>query len=159
MFNYTNCYQIKKLKKFFNELQRNSLATSFTNNQFRSLITIPEVRVWKSKKQKNSLIARVWIAEELFYYNYPFLLPDFFRKKNTKDEFQVQFEILKVFCSVSIKKEFFVKEFLDSYSSVLSNQRRTKIKKLFIQFVGSLKDHDLIETNLKNFIISYFIYI
>lgn len=37
------------------------------------------------------------IAEELFYYNYPFLLPDFFRKKNTKDEFEVQFEILKVF--------------------------------------------------------------
>ena len=91
------------------------------------------------------MIARVWIAEELFYYNYPFLLPDFFRKKNTKDEFQV----LKVFSSVSIKKEFFVKEFLDSYSSVLSNQRRTKIKKLFIQLVGRLKEHDLIESNYK----------
>lgn len=145
----TNYYQIKKLKNFFNELQRNSLVTSFTDNQFRSLVTIPEVRVWKSKKQKNSLIARVWIAEELFYYNYPFLLPDFFRKKNTKDEFEVQFEILKVFCSVSIKKEFFVKEFLDSYSSILSNQRRTKIKKLFIQLVASLKEHDLIESNYK----------
>ena len=149
MVKSTNYYQIKKLKKFFNELQRNSLVTSFTDNQFRSLVTIPEVRVWKSKKQNNSLIARVWIAEELFHYNYPFLLRDFFRKKYTKDEFQVQFEILKVFCSVSIKKEFFVKEFLDSYSSVLSNQRRTKIKKLFIQFVGSLKEHDLIESNYK----------
>ena len=95
------------------------------------------------------MIARVWIAEELFYYNYPFLLPDFFRNKNTKDEFQVQFQILKVFCSVSIQKEVFVKEFLNSYSSVLSNQRRTKIKKLFIQLVARLKDHDLIESNYK----------
>ena len=95
------------------------------------------------------MIARVWIAEELFYYNYLFILPDFFRNKNTKDEFQVQFQILKVFCSVSIQKKVFVKEFLDSYSSVLSNQRRTKIKKLFIQLVGRLKEHDLIESNYK----------
>jgi hypothetical protein len=70
-------------------------------------------------------------------------------KKLTTDEFQVQFEIIKVFTSVSIKKEFFVKEFLDSYSSILSNQRRTKIKKLFIQLVGVLKEHDLIESNYK----------
>jgi len=145
----TNYYQLKKVKEFFNELQRNSLVTSFTDNQFRSLVTIPEVRVSKSKKQKNSLIVRVWIAEELFHYNYPFLLPDFFRNKNTKDEFQVQFEILKVFSSVSIQKEVFIKEFLDSYPSVLSNQRRTKIKKLFIQLVGRLKENDLIESNSK----------
>jgi hypothetical protein len=149
MVKSTNYYQLKKVKEFFNQLQRNSLVTSFTDNQFRSLVTIPEVRVSKSKKQKNSLIARVWIAEELFYYNYPFLLPDFFRNKNTKDEFQVQFEILKVFSSVSIQKEVFIKEFLDSYPSVLSNQRRTKIKKLFIQLVGRLKENDLIESNYK----------
>lgn len=85
----------------------------------------------------------------LFYYNYTFLLPDFFRKKNTKDEFQVQSEILKVFYSVSIKKEFFVKEFLDSYFSILSNQRKTKIKKLFVQLVASLKEPDLIESYYK----------
>jgi hypothetical protein len=149
MVKSTNYYQMKKVKHFFNELQRNSLVTSFTDSQFRSLVTIPEVRVSKSKKQNNSLIARVWIAEELFYYNYPFILPDFFRNKNTKDEFQVQFEILKVFSSVSIQKEVFVQEFLDSYSSVLSNQRRTKIKKLFIQLVGHLKENDLIESNYK----------
>jgi hypothetical protein len=151
MVKSTNYYQLKKVKHFFNELQRNSLVTSFTDSQFRSLVTIPEVRVSKSKKQNNSLIARVWIAEELFYYNYPFILPDFFRNKNTKDEFQVQFEIRKVFSSVSIQKEVFVKEFLDSYSSVLSNQRRTKIKKLFIQLVGRLKQNDLIESNYRVF--------
>ena len=145
----TNYYQLKKVKNFFYELQKNSLVTSFIDNQFRSLVTIPEVRVWKSKKQNNSLIANVWIAEELFYYSYPFLLPDFFRNKSTKDEFQVQFQILKVFCSVSIQKEFFVKEFLDLYPSVLSNQRRTKIKKLFIQLAARLKEHDLIESNYK----------
>lgn len=149
MVKSTNYYQLKKVKNFLNERQRNSLVTSFNDSQFRSLVTISEVRVWKSKKQKNSLIARVWIAEELFYSNYPFLLPDFFRNKNTKDEFQVQFEILKVFSSLSIQKEVFIKEFFDSYPSVLSNQRITKIKKLFIQLVGRLKENDLIESNYK----------
>ena len=152
MVKSTNYYQMKKVKHFFNELQRNSLVTSFTDSQFRSLVTIPEVRVSKSKKQNNSLIARVWIAEELFYYNYPFILPDFFRNKNTKDEFQVQFEILKVFSSVSIQKEVFVQEFLDSYPSVLSNQRRTKIKKLFIQLLVTLLIHYLYSNKIRRII-------
>jgi len=77
------------------------------------------------------LIARVWIAEELFYSNYPFLLPDFFRKKNTKDEFQV----LKVFCSVSIQK-FWVGRvwlaeelFYSKYPFLLPDFFKTKLTK------------------------------
>jgi len=80
----TNYYQVKKLLNFFEELQTNSLVTSFTDNEFRSLVTIPEVRLRKSKKH-NCWIARVWVAEEFFYYRYPFLLPDFFQQKTTKD--------------------------------------------------------------------------
>jgi hypothetical protein len=72
------------------------------------------------------------------------LLPDFFLNKNTKDKFQIELEILKVFYSASIKKEF-----LGSYSSVLSNQRRTKIKKLFIQLIGNLKEHNLTKSVYK----------
>ena len=110
--------------------------------------SIPEVRLWKSKKH-NCWIARVWLADELFDYKYPFLLPDFLKQKNTKYDFEVRFEIMKVFSSVNIEKEFFIHEFFDSYPSVLSNQQRTKMKRSFIELVGVLKQHNLIDSNYK----------
>jgi hypothetical protein len=140
----TNYYQLKKLIDFFDELQKNSLIQSFTDSEYRSLVTIPEVTLKKSKQ--NSWIVKVWIAQELFYYAHPFLLPIFFKQKATKDQFEVQFKIIQVFSSVNIEKKFFIREFLDSYSAVLSNPRRKKIKQLF---VGILKEHDLIESNYK----------
>lgn len=119
----------------------------FTDSEYRSLVTIPEVKFEKSKQ--NSWIVKVWMAEELFYYAHPFLLPSFSKQRITKDQFEVQFKVIQVFSSINLEKKFFIKEFLDSYSAVLSNQRITKIKKLFLQFVGFLKEHDLIESNYK----------
>jgi hypothetical protein len=119
------------------------LIQSFTDSEYRSLVTIPEVKFKKSKQ--NSWITKVWIAEELFYYAYPFSLPCFSKQRITKD----QFKVIQVFSSITFEKKFFIKEFLDSYSAVLSNQRITKIKKLFLQFVAFLKEHDLIESNYK----------
>ena len=120
---------------------------SFTDSEYRSLVTIPEVKFKKSKQ--NSWIAKVWMAEELFYYAHPFLLPYFSKQRITKDQFEVQFKVIQVFSSITLEKKFFIKEFLDSYSAVLSNQRITKIKKLFLQFVAVLKKHDVIESNYK----------
>jgi len=143
----TNYYQLKKLIEFFDELQTNSLIKSFTDTEYRSLVTIPQVKLQKSKQ--NCWIAKVWIAEELFYYAHPFLLPDFFQQKTTKYQFDVQFKVIQVFSSINIMKEFFIKEFLDSYPSVLSNQQRTKIKRSFIQLIQILEEYDLIENNYK----------
>lgn len=76
-------------------------------------------------------------------------MPNFFRQKLTKDEFQVRFKFIKVFHSVSIEKEFFIQEFLSSSSSVICNQRINNIKKYFIQLVQLFKEHDLIEHSYK----------
>jgi len=141
----TNYYQLKKLIDFFDELQTNSLIKSFTDREYRSLVTIPEVKLQKLKQ--NCWTAKIWIAEELFYYGHPFLLPDFFQQKTTKYEFDVRFKVIQVFSSISITKEFFIQEFLDSYPSVLSNQQRTIIKRSFIQLIQILEEHDLIENN------------
>ena len=65
---------------------------------------------------------------------YPFLLPDFFKTKLTKDQFEVRVEVIKVFHSVDITKTFLIQQFLDSYSTV-SNQRINEIKKNFIELV------------------------
>ena len=74
------------------------------------------------------MIAKVWLVEELFYYNYPFSLPNFFQQKLTKYELEVRFKLFQVFSSVSIEKEILVQEFFKSYRSILNNKQKTKRK-------------------------------
>ena len=79
---------------------------------------------------------------EIFYYNYPFSLPNIFQTKLTKDQLEVRFKFIQVFSSVNIEKVFFIQEFLSSYSSVISNQRKNNSKKYFIQLVQLFKEYD-----------------
>lgn len=72
-----------------------------------------------------------------------------FQTKLTKDKLEVRFQFIQVFTSVNIEKVFFIQEFLSSYSSVISNQRKNNIKKYFIQLVQLFKEHDLIEGSYK----------
>jgi hypothetical protein len=73
--------------------------------------------------------------------------------KLNKDEFEVRFKFIQVFSSIHIEKVFHIKEFLNSYPSVISNQRKSNIKRYFLHLVQELKNNDLIELNYK--IISY----
>ena len=94
-------------------------------------------------------MARVWLLEELFYYDYPFYFPNLFQEKLTKDQLEVRFKFIQVFTSVNIEKVFFVQEFLESYPSVISSQRKNNIKKHFIELVEFFKEHDFIEDSYK----------
>lgn len=144
----TNHYQLEKIKKFLQQFQTGVFLTSFNDTHFQSLIAIPQVKFEKSLKH-NYWIARVWLVEELFYYNYPFYFPNIFQTKLTKDQLEVRFKFIQVFSSVNIEKVFFIQEFLSSYPSVISNQRKNNIKKYFIQLVHLFKEQDLIEDNYK----------
>ena len=144
----TNYYQLEKIKKFIQRLQTGVFLTSFDDTHFQSLVAIPQVKLEKSSKHKY-WIGRVWLVDELFYYNYPFSLPNIFQTKLTKDQLEVRFKFIQVFSSANIEKVFFIQEFLSSYSSVISNQRKNNIKKYFIQLVHLFKEHDLIEDNYK----------
>ena len=46
----SNHYQLKKLIEFFDELQTNSLIKFFSNQKYRSLVTILEVNLKKDKQ-------------------------------------------------------------------------------------------------------------
>lgn len=102
----------------------------------------------KSPKHKYC-VGRVWLLEELFYYNYPFYLPNIFQTKLTKDQLEIRFKFIQVFSSVNIEKLFFIQEFLSSYSFVISNQRKNNIKKYFIQLVQLFKEQDLLKYSYK----------
>lgn len=81
------------------------------------------------------MISKVWLVDELFYYNYPFSLPNFFQQKLPKYELEVRFKLFQVFSSVSIEKEILLQEFFKSYRSILNNQQKKRIKKSFIELV------------------------
>jgi hypothetical protein len=101
-----NYYQLKKLIEFLDELQTNSLIKFFSDKEYRSLVTIPEVVLTKGKQ--NCWFGRVWVAEELFRSTHPFILPDLITKKLTKHEVEVQFKVIQVFSSVNIAKTFWI---------------------------------------------------
>lgn len=68
--------------------------TSFSNIHFQSLVTVPLV---KFNKVQKFWVGQVWLAQELFYCKYQFYLPDLFQRKLTKDEFEVQVQVFKIF--------------------------------------------------------------
>lgn len=141
-----NNYQLKKLIKFFNELQRNSLIHCFSDSYYRGLVTIPEIKL--SKNRYNSWIAEIWIADELFNYLHPFIFQDLFNKKLKKDEFQVLFEIITSFSSESLRKELNIKDFMTNYTRSSSNQRKTQIKRYFIHYITVLHQQNKINSEI-----------
>ena len=88
----TNRYRLRKIKEFFQQLQTRLHVTSFSDSRFQSLVLVPQIQFEKCSKQK-FLIAKVWLVEELFYYNYPFYLPNIFQQKLTKHEFHVRVKL------------------------------------------------------------------
>lgn len=92
----------------------------------------------------------LYVKKERFHLElYPFCLPNFFNTKLNKDEFEVRFQFIQTFASVNVEKVFFIQEFLTSYPSIISNQRKNNIKKYYIQLVQELNDNDLIKPNYK----------
>ena len=139
----SNQYQLNKLKDFFDLLSKNFVIESFSDTHYRMLVTIPDVSV--SKSEQNIWNVEIWIAEDLFDYLHPFLFQDFFSKKLTKDQFQVLFELIKVYSSSDIRKEFHIQNFLDNYPSILSSQRKKKIKEYFIHYIQVLNQQQKLQ--------------
>lgn len=144
----TNRYRLRKIREFFQQLQAGLYVTSFSDLKFQSLVLVPKVQIDRCPKHKY-WVRKIWLVEELFYYNYPFYLPDLFKQKLTKDEFEVLFKFIQIFQSVNIEKEYFIQEFVSSYSSHISNQRIRNIKKYFIKYVQYFKELNLIENKYK----------
>ena len=130
--NYTHAgrsihhYQMIQVKEFFNTLRKNIIIESFTDQSYRMLVTIPEAKVYKSQKRNNSWLAEVWIAEALFEYLCPFLYRDSFKEDLKKHEFAVLFEIIKVFSSNTTRKEFNIKQFLESHGLTSMVDKKSK---------------------------------
>jgi hypothetical protein len=118
----------------------------FSDDSYRGIVTIPEVNLFKTSDQ--SWLAEIWMAEELFTYLHPFLFNDFFQDKLTKYQFQVLFEIVKVFSSSNVRKEFNIQQFIHSYPSTLNGKLKIKIKEHFIQYLQVLENQPKIKAKV-----------
>ena len=71
--------------------------------------------------------------DDLFYYLYPFRLPDLFQGNLNKHEKLVRVEFIKTFSSNDLEKCFHLREFFHTYK--ISNQKIKEIKQIFIDVV------------------------
>ena len=102
-------YKMQKTRDFLRGLQQNFFISCFTDNYFKSLVTIPKLELYKCNKSK-CWLTRVLLLEELFDYQYPFIYPDLFETESikfNKDQYLVRFEIIRVFSSKSVTKNFY----------------------------------------------------
>jgi hypothetical protein len=136
-----NYYQVK----FFDELQTNSLIKFFSDTQYRSLVTIPEVKLDKGKQ--NSWIAKVWIAEELYFYKFPFSFPDSFLSYQTDHQLQVKLQIIQAISTHSLEKKFCGNHFLSQFN--VSKQKQAYIKKLIVQEFNYLQEESFIKNQFQ----------
>lgn len=144
-----NRYQLQKLSKFFRELHNSVVLESFQDTCYQWLSAVPLSQVYSPTKPGQALIAKVWVADDLFFYDFPFYLPDLFYGKLKKHQIDVRIHILRVFATPNTEKVFYIRDFCDNYPAKLSHKKIGKMKTYFIEGIQILKQVNLIENNYK----------
>ena len=140
-----NHYQFKKVIDFLQDLQKNiPPVTIFSENYFRGVASIPFVEIQKEDK---SLVAKVLIAEQLYWYQYPFVFPVNFLSYQTTYELHVKLQIIQVMSQNSLEKVFYVKVFLDQFN--VPQQKKAQLKKLISRTFKELQDSQLIQNQFQ----------
>ena len=140
---------MQKTRDFLRDLQQNLFISYFTDNYFKSLVTIPKLQLYKCKKSK-CWVTRVLLLEELFDYQYPFIYPDLFQTESikfNKDQYLVRFEVIQLFSSKSVSKKFYLREFFQQHK--VSNQRIRYMKQIFIELIQEFYQFGLIQPKVK----------
>jgi len=106
-----------------------NLNNDFNGNEFSSIVMIP---FFKIKKEKNVWYVTLLMANQFYECNFPFQFKDYFLIWKSTYQFEVKVQILQPLAQPRPKKEFDVEKFLAPFDG-LSNSKKTKIKKLFIE--------------------------
>jgi hypothetical protein len=142
-------YKMQKTRDFFRDLQQNLFMRCFTDDYFKSLVTIPKIELYKCKKSK-CWLTRISLLEQLFDYQYPFKYPDLFETESiklNKDQYLVGFEFIRVFSSKNATKNFYLREFFQQHP--VSNKRIRDIKRIFIELTQEFYQFGLIDSKVK----------
>ena len=144
-----NQYQVAKLYAFFEGLHKSVVIESFHDRHFRCLAAVPLSKVYSPTKPGQPLIAKVWLADDLFHYEFSFYLPDLFLGKLKKHQLNVRIHILERFSTQNIEKIFYIRKFCQNYPAQLSHQQTRKLKINFLESIAVLKQCNLIDNRYK----------
>ena len=86
------------------------------------------------------------VAKQFYEYNFPFQFKDYFLSWESIHQFEVKVQILQLLAQPTQEKKLDVEKFLASFDG-LSNSKKTKIKKLFIE--GITKEIEISSLELK----------
>jgi hypothetical protein len=135
-----NHYQVQKLGKFLRSLQTlPPMLSTISNICFQSINIFPYLKVFKQR----SWYVQFAIAEELYFYKYPFYFPEVFLNYQNKYQRQAQIIFFLAFSVLEIQKVLDVEEFLDQFD--ISNSNLRKVKLSLIKTFLLAKDYKLIE--------------
>lgn len=141
-----NTYQLKKLIQFLESIQSNSSIKFFSNQEYRSLITIPNITL---KKESKYWVASLWVLDDLFIHLHPFMLPGLLQDRLTKLQLEVQAFIIKNFGCRGVKKTFRIEEFLENRTSKLNSNTKKRLKIYFLELLQNFEKENLIESRFE----------
>lgn len=134
-----------KMIEYFRQLHKTDpIIETFSDGQFRLFATFLYSGV---EKQSNRWFVRIYIIEDLYSYNYPFVLSNSFRNyKNTTDCF-LKTQLINTISVEATQKIFYLSQFLEQLK--LSSKQIVKIKQDFIFLIEELVEQKVIRSNIK----------
>ena len=144
-------YQRKKALQIFKDLETFQIfklqtftLEDFDDFEFSSSVITPYLKV---KKNGRLWTVNVAIAKQLYEYKYPFQINEYFLTWKTIYQFQVKSQIITVTAIDSLKKEFYIQEFLKRFS--ISNKKKTQLKQMIIEAIYQQINNQLIQPQFK----------
>lgn len=144
-------YQRKKALKIFKDLEAFQIfklqtftLKDFYDFEFCSSVIIPYLKV---KKNGKLWTVHVDIAKQLYEYKYTFQINDYFLTCKTIYQFQVKSQIIIVTATDSLKKEFYIQQFLKRFS--VPNKKKTQLKQMLIEAIYTQINTQLIQPQFK----------
>ena len=134
-----------KMIEYFRQLHKTDpIIETFSDGQFRLFATFLYSGV---EKQSNRWFVRIYIIEDLYSYNYPFVLSNSFRNyKNTTDCF-LKTQLINTISVEGTQKIFYLSQYLEQLK--LSSKQIVKIKQDFIFLIEELVEQKVIQSNIK----------
>jgi len=117
---------------------------NFDDHYFQSSLIVPAFNI---KKKKNKWIVSVALAKELYSYSYPFQFSTYFTTYKYNYQFQVKLQIIQAISVQSLKKQFYVQDFLSQFN--VSHAKQTQIKNVIIQTLDELKKNQVIQAQIE----------
>ena len=118
--------------------------TPFDDFEFCSSVIIPYLKV---KKNGRLWTVNVAIAKELYEYKYPFQINEYFLTWKNIYQFQIRSQIITITATDSLKKEFYIQEFLKRFN--VPNKKKTQLKQMLIEAIYQQVNNQLIQPEFK----------